>query len=27
MKGNMKTLLDTGESVDARAKLQVFPPH
>ena len=27
LKHNAKTVLDTGETVDSRAKLQAFPPH
>jgi hypothetical protein len=27
LKGDTKTILDTGEPVDSRAKLQAFPPH
>ncbi len=27
LKGDTKTVLDTGETVDRRAKLQSFPPH
>lgn len=27
LKGNQHTILDTGEGVDARAKLEKFPPH
>jgi hypothetical protein len=27
LKGDPKTVLDTGEPVDSRAKLQAFPPH
>jgi hypothetical protein len=27
VKGNKHTILDTGEVVDARAKLEKFPPH
>ena len=27
LKGNTKTVLDTGEIVDSHAKLEIFPPH
>jgi pimeloyl-ACP methyl ester carboxylesterase len=27
LKGDTKTVLDTGETVDSRAKLEAFPPH